>query len=357
VVYNLLTESVLMTINVGKVGDTSEFIFTDDRKLSGETPVFAAGAAAEVAATAKSSFVLRIPQASVTDYVNNYRVEVYQGSNKIDTIYRLACQYLGTAAPACITAPVTGLTPNTTYTVKVYAVSNWGKESTPLTLTVKTASQSLDLTPDVFSLGFDAQGNVINLVDGSKLNQHGTASVVTDTTLGQSVISTGGSGCYTYAGMTDYYDLMASGFTFETYIYLESKSAPAGYFDTVSNQESGGFGFEVKSNGQILFMCHSGSGYDRVGTDVQEKQWMHLVGVYDGSKLHLYANGKLIGSANAHSGSMTFPAAYAQYLCLGGDSGSTPEGTSYMNGKIAVTNIYSEALSASEVLAIYNANK
>jgi hypothetical protein len=353
--YNIYSQEVHTVFELGKLGNPSTYTYTQSRKLNVAAPTFAKGATGSVVTAGKSGFTLRIPQASSSDTVSNYRCEVYNGIQLVATTYRLSCQYLGSAAPEYITAPFTGLSPNTTYTVKIYPVGSWGKEGAPLTVVAKTAASSANPVADIFSLSINTAGAVMNVSDGTLLNQIGDATVITDSALNRKVISVNGNGCYTADCISDYYGHMADGFTFETYFYLDSKdTGSAGYLDTVSNQEAGGFGFELKADGKLYFMCNSGNGYDRAGATVKAGEWVHAVGVYDGSKVHIYINGALKASADVTGSAFKIPNHDSRYLCVGGDSASGRRGLSYMDGKIATVNIYSEVLSGAEILALYN---
>ncbi len=74
-------------------------------------------------------------------------------------------------------------------------------------------------------------------------------------------------------------------------------------------------------------------------------QWDFLVGVYDGSNIYLYQNGKLQGST-AHTGNL---AASTSNLMIGGSSGNYP----YFRGQISNLQIYNYSLTANEVVALY----
>ncbi|MBE6594694.1 MAG: hypothetical protein E7644_02725 [Ruminococcaceae bacterium] len=350
VVYNLASESVLMTINIGAVGDTDTYRFTEQRRYGSETPYFPAGSKLQLTGQSRSSLSMMIPQAICSETVNNYRCEVYQGTKLVTTVYRLACQYLGSEAPDQISLPISGLEPGTTYTVKVIPVSTWGKEGTPLTMTASTTSPTEMLTPDIFSLKINADGTAVNALTGAALATTGTPTVKQDATVGGYVGVFDGSSAWRFEDMGLHYEKMESDFSFETYAYVSF--IPSGsYVDIASNQESGGFGFELKSSGIVYFYCNDGSGYVRPGVTLPAGEWVHLVGVLSGNTVKIYMNGVLKDTQTA-SGSFKPPAAGAQYLCIGGDSDSGTGGA-FMTGMIASVNLYSEPLSAAEILALY----
>lgn len=120
--------------------DTKDFKYTNDRKKVSDKPVYAAGAALSVLSNTGATAEISIPQAKSRDVVQSYRVEVYQGDKLVDTVYRLACTFMGDATPATIKAPLSNLQPGTAYTVKVFAVNSWAVESDPLVLEFTTTA-------------------------------------------------------------------------------------------------------------------------------------------------------------------------------------------------------------------------
>jgi len=132
-IYNIFTESLWGEPYIIDSLNPADFRYTDGRKKSAETPVFAENAALTVASAGETA-TITIPQASCKDIVQCYRVEVYEGETLQGTYYALSCTYYGDATPSSVKAKIDKLTPGTAYTAKVYAVSSWAKESEPLKL-------------------------------------------------------------------------------------------------------------------------------------------------------------------------------------------------------------------------------
>lgn len=139
-IYDMFNEKVWGEPYIIDSLDPKDFKYTNDRKNTSDKPVYATGAALRVLSNTATTADISIPQAESRDVVQSYRVEVYQGDKLVDTMYRLACTFMGNATPATIKAPLTNLQPSTAYTVKVFAVNSWASESDPLVLEFTTTA-------------------------------------------------------------------------------------------------------------------------------------------------------------------------------------------------------------------------
>jgi sugar lactone lactonase YvrE len=92
------------------------------------------------------------------------------------------------------------------------------------------------------------------------------------------------------------------------------------------------------------------------GIPVSSGQWHHVAGTYDGAKLELYVDGVAIGNAQAASGAI-LPMLTNSFVAIGSDDGRTYCGCTgrYFRGLIDEASIYSRALPAGEIAAIYSA--
>ena len=98
-----------------------------------------------------------------------------------------------------------------------------------------------------------------------------------------------------------------------------------------------------------VLLLPSGYGLVEGSTTIQFNTWYHVAMTYDGSMLKLYVNGALDGSVAA-TGSI---APTIQPLRIGGPS----SGPWWFKGRVDEVSLYNRALSASEVLAIYQAGQ
>ena len=87
-----------------------------------------------------------------------------------------------------------------------------------------------------------------------------------------------------------------------------------------------------------------------LGDSATTGNWIHAVGVSDGSTLYLYQNGVLKTSSSKPAGNI-YPASYGLKV------GANKSGSDVWNGHINSLKMYNKALTAAEVLQNYNATK
>ncbi|MBQ7235614.1 MAG: metallophosphoesterase [Clostridia bacterium] len=359
--YNVLTNSVWGDpIMLDSFGDPSGFDYTDERKYSSEMPAFSAGAGVIVSKTKYNSVELIFPQATCKDVVQNYRIEVYANDELVTTEYRLSRSYLGNAMPNMMTVKINGLNGDTEYNFKIYPVNSYGVIGVPLTTTITTPEVPAFPEADILRTRFNDDGTATNLADSSQetstLKKFGTPTVTLDSTLNKNVVTidanpTGqiGEG-YGWYGIESWYSSIANRVSMELYIYCNE--LPDSGFDYIfSNQQNGGFGIKLGADGTLKFF-HSSATTET--TTIETEKWIHIVAVFDGSTLSVYKNGQLDTSV-AISG--TFRAPDLTYMCIGGDSeilsGAERSAKSFQ-GMIATANIYSDALTATQIANLYS---
>jgi hypothetical protein len=115
-------------------------------------------------------------------------------------------------------------------------------------------------------------------------------------------------------------------------------------YGTAANSQSTFIGIQL---GTQLVIGGYNPSYDLTGPNISLNVWYHVVGVYDGTTLYMYLNGYLYTSAarawNTVQGNFQI--------------GRQTNGGEYWNGKVGEAQIYNRALSANEVLALYNTTK
>lgn len=127
-------------------------------------------------------------------------------------------------------------------------------------------------------------------------------------------------------------------------------AAHVGRYDPIVRKSSGANGYALEFYDDLaVFWVHVGSWHSSYGAPVPLQSYSHVAGVFDGSKVSLFVNGRLIGSGIPASGRMT-PASGS--LNIGRDP-SNPD--RFFRGQIDEVAIFARALSAAEISGIYAA--
>lgn len=365
--YDLLSDTFICEYNIPSVGKTSDFIYTDSRKATSAPPVFDLSAEITLKGARTDAAIFEIPQASGDDIVQHYRFEVYNlNNNLISTEYALSDTFYF-PTPETLRCVVKGLKACSEYYVKCYAVNCWAKESTPLTLRFRTSDTTDNVscydspvTPDVFSFIQLENGAAYDGVSGAELSRNGEPIPFIDSVTERCGAEFNGLNSYCFDGFRDKYPLIINnGVTFEYYGVFDDTDFQEGhsYVDLFSNQESGGCGLELTSDGKVEFYVYTGGKYVHPGCTVEFGEPVHIVGTCDRRSVKMYVNGVLISSENA-APPISFPSSEdAQFLCIGGDSSYNGGTEARFTGKIVTANVYGRALTASEINELYSQYK
>jgi len=92
-----------------------------------------------------------------------------------------------------------------------------------------------------------------------------------------------------------------------------------------------------------------GTSTARLSNQVTLSVWQHFAAVHNGTTVTFFKNGASIGS----SASITAPASGSVNACIGNNSG----GTNNFDGTLGAVRVYSQALTAIDILQIYNSTK
>ena len=149
-------------------------------------------------------------------------------------------------------------------------------------------------------------------------------------------------------------------FTFETWVYY---SAFAGSSRVIAGKTDGGnaadwsYGIRTQSNGNTYLEVGNGTTTVTSPTyTVSTGQWYQIVGVWTNvasNSIALYVNGVSIGS-NSHSFTSVKNSTHPLYF--GSFDGGATFGQ-WFNGRMGITRMYSSALTASQILQNYNAER
>jgi len=354
--YDLLSDEIIVEYRLRSVTDPEKRTYTDERGEASDAPLFALTDGIAVEKCICNEAVLSVPQASGgNSQVQNYRFELYQGGEKLRTEYSLADNFYH-PAPERIYHRFTGLEPQTSYTVKCYAVNVWGKESRPLVVTVTMKDGHEEITPiesavppDVFSLRLYEDGCAYDAVSKTELKVMGSKPAV-ETDGSEIAARLDGSGAYACENFPDAWQMIQSSMTMEFYGSVEKPEN--GYTDIFANMQLGGLGFEYTADERLQFWINIGGKYHTLETQVSAGKRFHAAASFDGSTVKLYVNGVLKASEQVE-GKITFTAdSSARFLCIGADSGA---GTYEYpcSGELIAANVYGKALSGEQIAALY----
>ena len=185
------------------------------------------------------------------------------------------------------------------------------------------------------------------------------APVSTGEALGRPVMGFDGSIAIGYDYL-DGYEAMAQQVTIEC-TFRFAAPLPGGSEETTGNfcgaKEAGGYSLTVY--GSTLKMMvnvtneEKKTRYFGPGVDIRAGQWYHAVGVWDGNDLILYLNGRKVAQTSTWAGTITAPKPAARKLFIGADTSST--GDPQFNGTVSLARagVFSRAVSAQEVEALY----
>lgn len=138
-----------------------------------------------------------------------------------------------------------------------------------------------------------------------------------------------------------------SQFTMAGWVYLDSLTANRAFFGQNDVIEFGINGAE----GQLhLYTLNGGSSY--ISGTLAAGQWVHLAAVGDGSSISVYVNGTLVHVGGNSIGSGTYGS--SSYPFKIGEGVYDPSGH-YLDGRVDDVRVYSRALCASEIEALYTA--
>jgi hypothetical protein len=133
----------------------------------------------------------------------------------------------------------------------------------------------------------------------------------------------------------------------------------------ISCTEGGGWNFE-SSGGYIQFPVGTGTSSNTYKTAKMtiahsslDSGWHMLTGTYDGLLVKIYLDGELQATTTAYTTKTPIFYNSVNGIFIGAEASgnqTTPAGGTYFNGKISDVRIYATALSADDILELYNSS-
>ena len=208
-------------------------------------------------------------------------------------------------------------------------------------------------------------GLVYAIDAGSERSYPGNGTTVTDL-VGSSIgtlingvgFSANNGGTFTFDGTDDYISVadssvfnFTSAVTIELLVYVTSYSAGGSMFICQQNGNTyGGFEFWSGTNGKIYFNSNQSTNIVQTGTGSFElNKWKHLVCTADGTTGKIYVNGEL----TATNSTTNLPSNVNGALRIG----DWPASGYRVDGNIPIVRLYNRALTASEILQNFNAQR
>jgi len=208
-------------------------------------------------------------------------------------------------------------------------------------------------------------GLVYAIDAGSERSYPGNGTTVTDL-VGSSIgtlingvgFSANNGGTFTFDGADDYISVadssvfnFTSAVTIELLIYVTSYSAGGSMFICQQNGNTyGGFEFWAATTGKIYFNSNESTNIVQTATvSFELNKWKHLVCTADGTTGKIYVNGEL----TATNSTTNLPSNVNGALRIG----DWPASGYRVDGNIPIVRLYNRALTASEILQNFNAQK
>jgi hypothetical protein len=197
---------------------------------------------------------------------------------------------------------------------------------------------------------FSAEGDYGDSVAGRAAGQpQGDAQVIWDDERGSYVLSLDGDGDYV-SYEDEWMGIVGTAITVTAWIKTDSLAS----YDSIVSL---GYAWRLYggSDGNVIFQCSDTAPAQSMATgstDVNEGQWHHVAGTYDGTRYTLYVDGVLDASMDA-TGSINKGSSYFSTIGAHYKKSDERDPRRFFEGLIDDVRIYDRALSGGEILQIY----
>ncbi len=278
-----------------------------------QAPTFPEGAAVTWKATGTSSSVdITFPAATpasdkACDMIYMYRVRMTDPDGEQVTKNYLA-DFLDDEHADTLTYRVEGLVPGTDYTFEVFAQTAYKQNSKKLTTEGVNAGESQIKTDPELVYDIDySDGSYDDDCGHELLYTPALTKIIDDTDINKKALWLFGSGGLAYSFNTeDDAKIRYCGYSIEcyfkpTYIYNNEQVIFGSWSDIQ-------LGIKINDDGEVYVWSSMNSARNEVEkriyvpTEIEDKEWIHFLGTYDGENINVYINGEYVGSQEAYGG-------------------------------------------------------
>lgn len=365
--YDLITGSFFDVVYVVSApGNAEKYLYTDKRYQTATSPKWKKDTRITCSDETCYGATFRFPQAVddtvVSAYIFQFESKVGNSWEKFLTKY-VWSEYYFNNMPKTMEVVIDELEPLTEYRLQVTAINPFNKKSEEKLQinfkTLKDNEKAIDKTAvrpqaNMIDVAFH-DGKIINAPTSStqaakSIQKVGNPQVFVESSLGASVAS--------FDGKSDFYKIP---FSAREYSRLRRSITMAACFKVddfsqkggsviFGNTEKGGYSIEVNHSKKVIeFWIHIEGKYVIVSCPIQTGKYYTVYGVYDGTRVILYLDGKKVAEQKAH-GLITYPLNERTHaFCIGCDIATFGNGQSFFKGKIAFARFYSWNLNEEQI--------
>ncbi len=372
--YDIITQSFFNCVYlVASPGNVDKYIYTNKRIEPSKAPVWAKDATVTVENLNPSGAMFQFPQAQFDgqeNIVHSYKIEIDRKipsqtaePSWVNAVTRYEwSEYYFNNMPKSINITIDSLEDEADYRMRITALNCFGKTSDTTLDTVfstpKDPNSIVDKKADfpqanILDVHFTADG-AVNTATNSLPQQKpvltlGQPQLVTDAALGCTVAQLDGTkDAFKVNFSAQEYSRMTRSITMAAQFKIDQFTSHN--MDVFANTEVGGYCLEInRKTKQLEFWCHIAGSYRIVRAPISTGEYITAFGVYDGTHVLLYINGKE-AAREAASGAINYThTEAARAFCIGSDITRNGGGEGFLKGNLAKAQIFNWALSPKQI--------
>ncbi|MDO4569143.1 MAG: LamG-like jellyroll fold domain-containing protein [Planctomycetia bacterium] len=360
---------------VAEPGNAKRYLYTDARYETTKAPEWQEGAQVVVGDLTPGGGTFRFPQAQYEGHdniVHSYRLDFERKVSPTrdaseEKWVPAAAQYEWSGyyfkdIPESMSVSTAALADDTDYRLSITALNCFGKESMG-TLhaefkTPKDPNECVDRNAarpqaNILDVQFSESGPTNTPMNKRPTQKtvevYGAPRFVSDVALGCVVAQFDGAKDFCKVKFSaQEYARMSGSITMAAKFKIDAFSDKNS--DVFANTEGGGYCFEINAPARELeFWCHVAGRYQIVRAPISSGEYISAFGVYDGSHVILYINGREAARVAA-SGQITYTSREAaRAFCIGSDISSRGDGSNFFKGTVAHARLYGWALTPEQI--------